>query len=692
MRAVSPVGCGISIIEVLAFNTSSTLTSILGISAFYHDSAAAIVVDGQVVAAAQEERFSRKKHDAAFPSQAVEFCLRQAGLVAADVDHVVFYEKPFKKFERILETHLAEAPFAWQSFCQSMPVWLGTKLFLAREIQSKLDGQYRKRILFPEHHESHAASAFFRSPFEQAAILTVDGVGEWATATLGVGNGNRIKLSQQLEFPDSLGLLYSAFTYFCGFRVNGGEGKLMGLAPSGTPVYADLILEKLIDLKADGSFRMEPSYFNYCRGLTMTSTKFAKLFGGSPRIAEAEITQRERDLAASIQSVTESILLRMANHLHDQTGLKNLCIAGGVALNCVANGRLLRRSPFENVWVPPAVGDAGGAVGAALFTWHQLLDQKRESLGFAKPYLGPSPESSLKECLSDSAKGAAAVECFDSVEQLVDPVAKMLVAGKIVGWVQGPMEFGERALGNRSILASPQNPAMTDRLNEQVKFREAFRPFAPVVLEESGSDLFELDRESPYMTMAANVRSPKLVPAATHVDSSARVQTVAQHQNPELYQLLRAFESKTGCPALINTSFNVRGEPIVCSVEDALDCFLKSGLDALVVGNSLLRKSALSKGEIAAWRRGKTDRDLKLKDSAKSKSWIKRSKRWLHRFSFPLRWLVSRLFLTTIYLLLVTPIGFLRRWFKRTRSSKPVTTYWQSRSTSDDKTDYFKQY
>ena len=668
------------------------MTSILGISAFYHDSAAAIVVDGQVVAAAQEERFSRNKHDAAFPSQAVEFCLRQAGLVAADLDHVVFYEKPFKKFERILETHLAESPFAWQSFCQSMPVWLGKKLFLARETQSKLDWQYRKRILFPEHHESHAASAFFRSPFEQSAILTVDGVGEWATATLGVGNGNRIELSHQLEFPDSLGLLYAAFTYFCGFRVNGGEGKLMGLAPSGDPVYADLILEKLIDLKSDGSFRMEPSYFNYCRGLTMTSAKFATLFGGPPRIAEAEITQRERDLAASIQSVTETILLRMANHLHDQTGLENLCIAGGVALNCVANGRFLRQSPFENVWVPPAVGDAGGAIGAALFAWHQLLDQNREPLDFATPYLGPGLERSLKECFGESVAGSTAIECFDSVEQLVAPVAEMLAAGKVVGWMQGPMEFGERALGNRSILASPQNPAMMDRLNEHVKFRESFRPFAPVVLEESCSDLFELDRVSPYMTLTANVRSPKLVPATTHVDGSARVQTVAEHQNRELYQLLRAFESKTGCPALINTSFNVRGEPIVCSVEDAVDCFFKSGLDALVVGNSLLRKSALPESEITAWCQGKTDRDLKLKDLATPKSWFKRSKRWLHRYSFPLRWLVSRLFLTTIYLLLVTPIGFLRRWFKQAPPEQTVMTYWQSRSTSDDKTDYFKQY
>ena len=668
------------------------MTSILGISAFYHDSAAAIVVDGQIVAAAQEERFSRNKHDAAFPSEAVEFCLRQAGLGAADLDHVVFYEKPFKKFERILETHLVQAPFSWQPFCQAMPVWLGKKLFLAREIQSKLDWQYRKRILFPEHHESHAANAFFRSPFEQAAVLTVDGVGEWATATLGVGNGNRIELNHQLEFPDSLGLLYSAFTYFCGFRVNGGEGKLMGLAPSGDPVYADLILEKLIDLRADGSFRMESSYFNYCRGFTMTSAKFATLFGGPPRIIEAEITQRERDLAASIQAVTETILLQMANHLHYQTGLKNLCIAGGVALNCVANGRLLRQSLFENVWVPPAVGDAGGAVGAALFTWHQLLDQKREPLEFATPYLGPSPKRSLKECLSEDVVGSTAIECFDSAEQLVGPVVELLTAGKVVGWMQGPMEFGERALGNRSILASPQNPAMMDRLNEHVKFREAFRPFAPVVREESCNDLFELGCESPYMTMAASVRTPELVPAATHVDGSARVQTVTEHQNPELYQLLRAFESKTGCPALINTSFNRRGEPIVCSVEDALDCFLNSGLDALVVGNSLLRKSALSESEITAWCQEKAGRDLKLKVSEEPKSWLERSKRWLDRFSFPIRWLVSRLFLTTIYLLLVTPIGFLRRWSKQSPPDPSVTTYWRLGATSNDKTDYFKQY
>lgn len=675
------------------------MTRILGISAFYHDSAAAIVVDGQVVAAAQEERFSRKKHDASFPSQAVEFCLEQAGISVEELDHVVFYEKPFKKFERILETHLTHAPFALRQFCQSMPVWLGQKLFLAREIQSQLGGRYRKRILFPEHHESHAASAFYRSPFEQAAILTVDGVGEWATATLGTGKGNRIELSHQMEFPDSLGLLYSTFTYFCGFRVNGGEGKLMGLAPYGEPIYADLILGKLIDLKPDGSFRMDQSYFNYCRGLTMTSSKFATLFGGPRRIAETEITQRERDLAASIQSVTETILLRMANHLHERTGMKNLCLAGGVALNCVANGRLLRESLFENVWVPPAVGDAGGALGAALFVSHQLLESETNETrpqAFATPYLGPGPTGDLKDSLNDFAKISSAVECFGAVEELVSPVAELLAAGKIVGWMQGAMEFGARALGNRSILANPKDPAMMDRLNEHVKFRESFRPFAPVVLQEKTDELFDLERESACMTLVASVRDRELIPAATHVDGTARVQTVTENQNYSLYQLLRAFELKTNCPVLLNTSFNVRGEPIVCSVEDAVDCFFETGLDVLVVGNSLLRKSDLSDEQIAAWRNGKAVRLAAAKNSIKpaseAMSWFKRGHRLVHYASFPLRWLVSRLFLTTIYLLLVTPIGLVRRWFNRSPVDQQATTYWKPRSTIKDKTSYFKQY
>ena len=507
------------------------MTSILGISAFYHDSAAAIVVDGQVIAAAQEERFSRVKHDASFPAQAVEFCLQQAGLSVAELDHVVFYEKPFKKFERILETHLTQAPFSLRRFCQSMPEWLGSKLFLVRKIQSGLDHQYHKRILFPEHHESHAAGAFYRSPFDQAAILTVDGVGEWATATLGVGNGHRIELKHQLEFPESLGLLYSAFTYFCGFRVNGGEGKLMGLAPYGQPVYTDLILKKLIDLKPDGSFRIDQSYFNYCRGFTMVSKKFANLFGGPPRIAESEITQREKDLAASIQSVTEIILLAMANHLHWQTGLKNLCVAGGVVLNCVANGRLLREGPFDNVWIQPAAGDAGGAIGAALFAWHQLLDNGRKPTSFASPFLGPSPACELKDYLSDDIEIQAKVEQFDSVETLVGPLADLLAAGETVGWMQGAMEFGPRALGNRSILATPQDPAMKDRLNERVKFRESFRPFAPIVLQENSNVVFDLDCESPYMSFAAKVRNQELIPSATHIDGTARVQTVSEHQN-----------------------------------------------------------------------------------------------------------------------------------------------------------------
>ena len=559
-------------------------------------------MDGQVVAAAQEERFSRIKYDASFPARAIEFCLQQAGVGVGEIDHVVFYEKPFKKFERILETHLQQAPFAWSRFCQSMPAWLGSKLFLAREIQIGLGRQYRKRILFPEHHESHAAGAFYRSPFEQAAILTVDGVGEWATATLGVGNGNRIQLNHQLEFPDSLGLLYSAFTYFCGFRVNGGEGKLMGLAPYGKPIYVDLILEKLIDLKPDGSFQLDQSYFDYCRGFTMVSKKFAELFGGPPRIAESKITQREKDLAASIQSVTETILLQMANHLHAQTGLKNLCVAGGVALNCVANGRLLRESHFENVWIQPAAGDAGGAIGAALFAWHQLLDKSRRPMAFASPFLGPTPNCDLNDSLSDDSAIQAAVRQFDSFETLVSTVAELLVAGKTVGWMQGAMEFGPRALGNRSILASPQDTAMKDQLNDQVKFRESFRPFAPVVLEEKVDSLFELDIESPYMSFAASVCNQELTPSTTHVDGTARVQTISAHQNSMLHRLLVEFELKTGCPAILNTSFNVRGQPIVCSVQDAVDCFLETGLDCLVVGNSLLQKSALSKAQIDSYR------------------------------------------------------------------------------------------
>ena len=669
------------------------MTSILGISAFYHDSAAAIVVDGQVIAAAQEERFTRIKYDASFPQQAVEFCLRQSGLSVGELDHVVFYEKPFKKFERILETHLAHAPFAWGRFCQAMPAWLGSKLFLAREIRSGLGGQYRKRILFPEHHESHAAGAFYRSPFEQAAILVVDGVGEWATATLGVGNGNQIELNHQLEFPDSLGLLYSAFTYFCGFRVNGGEGKLMGLAPYGEPVFADLILDKLIDLKPDGSFRVDQSYFNYCRGFTMVSKKFNELFGGPPRVAESEITQREKDLAASIQNVTETILLKLANHLHAQTGLKNLCVAGGVALNCVANGRLLREGPFDNVWIQPAAGDAGGAIGAALFAWHQLLDKSRQPLAFANPFLGPAPAGELTDGLSKDTALQAAVEQFDSVDTLVGSVADLLAAGQTVGWMQGAMEFGPRALGNRSILANPQDPEMKDRLNELIKFREPFRPFAPVVLEEKLDALFDLDGESAYMSLAATVKNQALIPSATHIDGTARVQTVSGHQNSKLYRLLREFESKTGCPALINTSFNVRGQPIVCSVRDAVDCFFETGLDVLVVGNSLLRKSALSKVQIDSYRqqRARVAVDA-AKAARKPESWFKRYQGFLHTVSFPVRWLVSRLFLTTIYFLLVTPIGLMRRRFNRSQVSQQAETYWRPRSSTTDKTNYFKQY
>ena len=561
------------------------------------------------------------------------------------------------------------------------------------KFKSGLGKQYRKRILFPEHHESHAAGAFYRSPFEQAAILTVDGVGEWATATLGVGNKNQIELNHQLDFPDSLGLLYSAFTYFCGFRVNGGEGKLMGLAPYGQPVYADLILDKLIDLKPDGSFRIDQAYFNYCCGFTMTSTKFADLFDGPPRVAESEITQREKDLAASIQSVTETILLRMASHLHAQTGLKNLCVAGGVALNCVANGRLLREGPFDNVWVQPAAGDAGGAIGAALFAWHQLLDKSRQPTSYASPFLGPSPACELGDYFSDDVELQTAIQQFDSIGSLVGPVADLLASGATVGWMQGAMEFGPRALGNRSILANPQDPTMKDRLNERVKFRESFRPFAPVVLEDKIEVLFELERESPYMSLAAKVRNQACIPSATHVDGTARVQTVSAHQNSKLHRLLSEFESKTDCPALLNTSFNVRGQPIVCSVQDAVDCFFDTGLDALVVGNSLLRKSALSKVQIDSYQRSRAQTTAATaKIARKPASWLKRCQGFLHAASFPLRWLVSRLFLITIYFLLVTPIGLIRRRFNRPQVGTQVKTFWQPRSKPTKKVSYFKQY
>ncbi len=591
------------------------MTAILGISAFYHDSAAALVVDGNIVAAAQEERFSRKKYDHEFPIQSIEFCLRQAGLDAEQIDYVGFYDKPFLKFERLLETYLAYAPKGFRSFLTAMPLWLRQKLHLPREMSNGLSGRYRKRYIFTEHHESHAASAFFPSPFEEAAILTLDGVGEWATASLGYGRGNKIYLQQEMHFPHSLGLLYSAFTYYTGFTVNSGEYKLMGLAPYGEPKYVELILEKLIDLKEDGSFRMDMSYFNYCEGLTMTGRKFDQLFGGPPRRPDSLLTKRDMDIAASIQKVTEEIMLRSARHAHQMTGLKSLVMAGGVALNCVGNGRLLREGPFENIWVQPAAGDAGGALGVALFIWHQLLDRPRT----------PQPRDSQRGSLLGPTYSDAEVKRFlDSVgaryghlrtdEALCDHIADRIADGNVVGWFQGAMEFGPRALGSRSLLGDPRNPDMQTVMNVKVKFREGFRPFAPAVLAEKAHEYFEVrpNEDSPYMLLVAPVRQDKrrelteeeqkregidklktlrsVVPAITHVDYSARVQTVDAERHGLYHGVIDAFYRKTGCPVLVNTSFNLGWDPIVCSPQEAYHTFMASDIDVLCLGHYVLTK------------------------------------------------------------------------------------------------------
>ncbi len=593
------------------------MTAILGISAFYHDSAAALVVDGRIVAAAQEERFTRKKHDFDFPQHAIEYCLGEANLDASDLDAVGFYDKPLLKFDRLLETYLAYAPRGFRSFLMAMPLWLRTKLHLPRELRRGLEGKYRKRFVFADHHQSHAASAFFPSPFDRAAILTVDGVGEWATATFGTGNGNKITLTDQLGFPHSLGLLYSAFTYFCGFRVNSGEYKLMGLAPYGEPKYADLIRSRLLDIKPDGSFRMDMRYFSYGHGLTMTNRRFADLFGGPPRRSETPITQREMDLAASVQCVTEEIMLKMVRHVHQRTGMKDLCLAGGVALNCVANGRILREGPFERLWIQPAAGDAGGALGVALFIWHQLMNNPR----VANPddsqcgsRLGPAFDD--EQVLAFLGQADAAYHHEPDDQRLCDRVAALLADGNVVGWVQGRMEFGPRALGSRSILGDARSAKMQAVMNLKIKFRESFRPFAPAVLQERVHDYFELPcaYPSPYMLLVGPVRrtgpavtdsaegndSPILarlnaiggtIPAVTHVDYSARVQTVDAGRDRLYHQLLGTFERQTGCAVLINTSFNVRGEPIVCTPQEAYRCFLATNMDALVLGHYVLLKT-----------------------------------------------------------------------------------------------------
>jgi carbamoyltransferase len=593
---------------------------ILGLSAFYHDSAAALVEDGQVTAAAQEERFTRKKFDAGFPQHALQYCLGEAGIALREADHVVFYDKPFLKFERLLETYLAYTPRGFSSFIKAMPVWLGEKLFQKKmliealqAIDPAFDGE---RLLFAEHHHSHAASAFYPSPFDDALVLTVDGVGEWCTTMVGVGHGNTIDMLKEIHFPHSLGLLYSAFTYYLGFRVNSGEYKLMGLAPYGEPHLRDLILDNVIDLKADGSFKLDMSYFNYCTGLTMTNEKFDRLFGMPPRPESAPLTQKHMDIAASIQAVLEEAMLRLTGSLAAEHGQRNLCLAGGVALNCVANGKILRAGNFDRIWVQPAAGDAGGAIGAALVGYHHFKGAQRRPNGSPRAdamsgsYLGPSySEAEIRARLT--AEGAR-FEVVEDEAVLLDRTARALADARAVGWFQGRMEFGPRALGNRSILADPRNPEMQKTLNLKVKYRESFRPFAPSVLAEDVQDWFELDQPSPYMLLVADVAKrhrietngadgtlagiDKLkalrsaVPAVTHVDYSARVQTVHRDTNPRFHGLLRAFKQQTGCPVLVNTSFNVRGEPIACTPEDAFRCLMGTEIEMLVIGNCILQK------------------------------------------------------------------------------------------------------
>ena len=585
--------------------------NILGISAYYHDSAACLMRDGKIIAAAQEERFSRIKQDSSFPTQAVQYCLEAGGVSRSQLDYVVFYEKPFLRFERLLETYLAFAPKGFRQFLTAIPVWLKEKIWIKETIRKELD--FTGQILFPEHHESHVAAAFFPSPFTEAAILTLDGVGEWATASYAVGRENRIQMLKEIRFPHSLGLLYSAFTYYTGFKVNSGEYKLMGLAPYGEPKYVDTIYEHLVDLKQDGSFRLNLDYFDYCTGLTMTNARFDRLFGGPPRQPEAPLGQREMDLAASVQQVTEEIMLRMVRHIHAETGLKNLCLAGGVALNCVANGRLLREGPFEKIWIQPAAGDAGGALGAAMFAWHQYLDQPRELIdgedGMQGSYLGPEYSSDEVQQVLDT-EGVVYQKLEN--EPLVKAVARLLAEEQVVGWFQGRMEFGPRALGSRSILADARSPGMQRQVNLKIKFREGFRPFAPMVLEEHAAKWFDLQVPSPYMLMVAQVHADQLrtlsaedmdrvglgkrdvarstIPAVTHVDNSARIQTVSVATNPMMHRLLTEFEAQTGCPVVVNTSFNVRGEPIVCAPQDALRCFLATDIDCLAIGPYLLKK------------------------------------------------------------------------------------------------------
>jgi carbamoyltransferase len=588
------------------------MTTILGISAYYHDSAACLVRDGDIVAAAQEERFTRKKHDSNFPTHAVAYCLREAGIRPDQLDYVGFYDKPLLKFERILENYLGVAPRGVRSFLTAMPVWLKEKLFTRDMIRNEMP-EVTAPVLFAEHHESHAASAFYPSPFTEAAVLTMDGVGEWATSSYGVGRGHQLDLLGELHYPHSLGMLYSAFTYYTGFKVNSGEYKVMGLAPYGEPKYVDLIFDKLVQLRDDGSFKLNMDYFNYLHGLTMTNGAFDKLFGGPPRKPESDVTQREMDLAASIQKVTEEIMLRMAKFVHKETGMENLCLAGGVALNCVGNGRLLREGPFKRLWIQPASGDAGGAVGVALTIWHKALGKERQVNpvhdSMKGSYLGPNfSDAEIEQFISTS--GAVAEKL--STERLIERTAEVLARENVIGWLNGRMEFGPRSLGSRSILGDPRSQKMQSVMNLKIKFRESFRPFAPSVMREHVNEYFDLDEDSPYMLLVAPVRTERRIamtpeqehlfgieklnvprsdiPAVTHVDYSARIQTVDAATHPTYHALLAKFYALTGCPVLVNTSFNVRGEPIVCTPKDAYLCFMRTEMDYLVLGSYLLDK------------------------------------------------------------------------------------------------------
>jgi carbamoyltransferase len=591
---------------------------VLGISAFYHDSAACLLRDGEIVGAAQEERFTRKKGDARFPRNAVAYCLREAGITAGDLAFVGFYDKPILKFERMLETYLGTAPRGFGQFLMAGPLWIKEKLYMEKQLRDALG--YEGDMLFAEHHESHAASAFFPSPFEEAAVLTMDGVGEWATASYGVGKGSDIELLKELFWPDSLGLLYSAFTYYTGFKVNSGEYKVMGLAPYGEPKYIQRIYDHLIDLKEDGSFRLNQEYFNYLSGLTMTNGRFDELFGGPPRVPESNLTQREMDLARSVQDVCEEVMMRMARTVHAATGLENLCLAGGVALNCVGNGKILRDGPFKRLWIQPAAGDAGGALGVAQLIWHRHCKQPRTVTPckdtMRGSYLGPGfADSEIEEFL----RSVGATYHRLERRELLEKTARLLADEKIVGWFNGRMEFGPRALGSRSILGDPRSPRMQAQMNIKIKFREGFRPFAPSVLRERVTDWFEMDCDSPYMLLVAPVRKERQIPmsadqrklwgldllnqprsdipAVTHIDYSARVQTVSHDVNPDYYDLIAEFEKLTGCPVVVNTSFNVRGEPIVCTPGDAHTCFMRTHIDALVLGPFLLHKT-----EQPAWK------------------------------------------------------------------------------------------